>query len=253
MEEDITVNSENTAKNNFKDEDGYYTVRLGMLNTFTRTGTFYRVANLNDLIGPESLLGARLNNGILEAEEEHPAGIDKMGEDELINRLITIDGTRVCGHLIEVNFKSTGLTEPGFENYPIYVVTGKIKPSGPYGKYLEERLSNPKQNVALSIRSIVSEGHEGGILIRDIYAISTWDKVGDFGVAKSSQWDNQSVGGVESLKVDGDGFNMCVGASCLPKLEKALKAGTEQNSEVGKIISNIKNRLHSNKQTILDW
>jgi len=239
-------NSKNTGKQSVvKDEDGYYQVNLGAVNTYNNSGVFYKMSNLQYHLSPESILGFRIQEGILKAEHDHP-DFNNLNQRDLVERIALLHPDRICGHIRKIQFTNTGRTERGWEKYPIYTVSGWIKPEGPYGQYLEEYLSNPNENVALSVRTMVHESNIGNIRVRDILEFSTWDYVHENGVTGSTQW--HSVGIENKSYVDG---SLCLTDCCIPKL-KSLTAGTEDNNPIDRMINSIKkNETITDK--ILGW
>ncbi len=191
---------EKGVKNTYvKDENGYYKIRLGRFNTFNRSGIYYRVANLDEVTGPNSIFYKRLTSGYLRSEVSHPERIREIGEKlrrdpsnvklrtELVKAVMFLDLENVCAHIKKVEFVNTDKREPGF-NLPIIDVWGWVKPSGPKKQILQEALDNPDENVAFSIRSVTTDSFIGRTIVKDIKVISTWDYVYEPGISGSSKW-----------------------------------------------------------------
>jgi hypothetical protein len=253
MYKSITVSTKvsgmGLSKTYEKDNDGYYKVRLGRLNSYNRQGVYYRVNDLNKLTGPGSTFHRRISEGYLRAEVNHPEEIRKAGEikdpnkriKELVRAIMRINLENVCGHIKEVTFAPTGKTEKGFTN-EIIEVYGWVKPSGPKKIVLQEALDNPNENVAFSIRSLVKNSFVNGTWIKDVIDISTWDYVYEPGVAGSSKWGGA---GVEELDID------------LPELsekdiEGIVDVGLESQCVDGKCLIN-KLKQHCCKNPTLNW
>ena len=181
-------------------EDGYYKIKLGKLNAFNRQGVYYRVQDLDKLIGPGSTFYNRITEGYLRAEVNHPEAIRKAVEIKdirqkiraLTRAIMFINLENVCAHIKEVTFVPTGKRESGFTN-EIIEVYGWVKPSGPKKEILQSALENPSENVAFSIRSLVRNSFENGILIKNVLDISTWDYVYEPGVAGASKWGGAGI------------------------------------------------------------
>jgi len=181
-------------------EDGYYKIRLGKLNAFNRQGIYYRVRDLDKVIGPGSTFYNRITEGYLRAEVNHPEAIREAAKIKnprervraLMRAIMFINLENVCAHIKEVTFVPTGKAERGF-NAEIIDVYGWVKPSGPKKDILQSALDNPSENVAFSIRSLVRNTYENGIMIKDVIDISTWDYVYEPGVAGASKWGGAGI------------------------------------------------------------
>lgn len=199
MGQSITLKGTENKSKTIVDDNGYYYLPFGALNTYNIHGEYYRVKDLSKIAGNRSLIGNRLKAGLLKGEKGHPVREPSMSDTAFINRNIEMNGDRVCGHIKAINFDVTNNYEPGF-NLPIIKVRGWIRPIGPFGEEFKESLENPDMNTAMSIRSIVSPIVVGSVRIKDVLQISTYDYVTENGVHKSTQWDN-SVSS-ESLDLD---------------------------------------------------
>lgn len=240
------TNPNNQNKNTIvKDENGYYKVNLGAVNTYNDNGVFYKVEDINYHTSEKSVVGSRIRAGILRAEYDHP-NFDNLTQKELINKILTINPDRICGHIKSVEFTNLGRSEIGWDKYPIHTVDAWFKPQGPFGEHLEESLSNPDENVALSIRSMVTEAKLGNTLVRNVLEISTWDFVVENGVKIATQW---NAAGVERKQhIDGV---VCLDGNCLPKLKSAV-AGFENSENIQKLIDNM-NKKKNISSKILNW
>jgi len=238
----IVSKKEGTGKTGIiKDENGYYKMILGAVNTYNSNGIFYKVDDVNKFNSEESILGRRINMGILRAEQDHP-DTSSLNQRDMINRIVKIDLDRVCAHIKAVEFTTLNRCEDGWDGYPIHIVSAWIKPSGKFGPELKEALDNPDENVSFSIRSLVVEKTIGATLVRDIIDISTWDRVFEQGVSIANQW---KAAGVESI---GSGnADMCLNGSCIPKL-KDLIASTEDSDIYEEVLQSLESheRKHTN-------
>jgi len=223
-----------------KDENGFYRVKLGRLNTYNINGIFYKVNNLEALINnPRSVINNRIENGLLKAEISHPKFEDEYGNplsgDALIQAIFEIDLDNVCASIKKLEFIKTGKTESGWANYPIIDVYGWVKPMEPKGHYIKEALDDPDINLAWSIRSAVTEDRVGSMLVRTVLDISTWDNVSENGVKNSTQW---SAAGVEKRNYTGfdDTGVVCLNGNCINQLKK-INHGAEHNNFEGILLS----------------
>jgi len=235
--------AKNKQVNIVKDENGYYKVRLGAFNTYNHSGIFYHCDNkvLEFLKSDKSVLGRRLRNGMLRSEYQHP-DYKGMSLEEQLKRALTIDMDRVCGHIKEVIFNITDMTEKGWENLPIIIIDGWVKPTGPYGKNLQEALDNPDENVAFSYRGPVKQKRVGSTIVRYVADVSTWDYVFEPGVKIATQW---NAAGLEHRTEDDV---VCLNGVCSAKFKKCI-AGMEELKDY-----NVKEvlKITSEEETIFD-
>jgi len=219
-----------------KDDNGYYKITLGAFNTYNASGIFYKIKNPETLLTTNTIFNRRLTNGQLRSELEHP-DYKGMTNREIIERTIKIDLTNICAHIKAVEFVNTGRYEKGWEGYPITIIYGWVKPTGPHGPSLQESLDNPDENVAFSIRSLVKQYYTGSILTRSVLDISTFDRVLENGIAVATQW---NAAGIESLNLTSD-VGVCIDGSCIKDL--TIAANENQGCELGECLLNIKDRL----------
>jgi len=226
-----------------KDENGYYKVRLGAFNTYNQSGIFYHcnLSVLEFLKTDKSVLGRRLKNGMLRSEYQHPS-YKGMSTEEQLRRALTIDLDRVCGHIKEVIFTVTDRTEKGYSNLPIIIIDGWVKPTGPYGKNLQEALDNPDENVAFSYRGPVRQKVVGTTLVRYVADVSTWDYVFEPGVKIASQW---NAAGLEHRTEDDV---ICLNGVCVSKFRKHIAATEElKDYDIKEVI-----KITSEEESIFD-
>jgi len=201
-----------------KDKNGYYKVSLGKLNSYNDIGIFYRINNIEDIIGEGSVLGRRLTKGILKGEKGHP-DVTSMTEMELKKRTIQIDMDRTSHHIKRIELVKTGKKIAfGLDEYEVY---GWVIGSGKYGEELNKDLENPDINVPFSIRSLVREKRVGNIRVRDLVIISTWDWVREPGYSNATQDRASEVGA-------GIGETFTVGLESKEELDNLI-AGIEED------------------------
>jgi hypothetical protein len=166
-----------------KDDEGYYYVRLGTIGTENSMGIKYEFTQeLNNLLLNESSpFLMRIKQGYLRAEYGHPQ--QKPGQDTraYFARLSRLEPTLQCGH-----FKQIEVIE-GKEGSNTVTIYAWFKPSGPYGKFVEEELNNPNVNSAFSIRTIAEQFVKNGKLVRHIKLLITWDYVTTPGIATANK------------------------------------------------------------------
>lgn len=191
-----------------KDEDGFYKVTLGALNTFNESGDFYLEDGVNDIIVNKShTLARRLKAGYLKGEVGHPVYQSGMTKAQFYARNMRIDLNNTSHHIREIILtptdKPSGL--PGKGN--MVLIEAWIKPSGPGGPALEKDLEDPNINVAFSIRCFTKDEVINGVNIKRILQIVTWDYVAEPGIKlanKFSKLSNEeiSVESLEDIEID---------------------------------------------------
>lgn len=228
-----------------KDDDGYFKVTFGELNTFNKSGKFYRITDIDRYLGPNSLVGKRIENGILIGEDNHPNtdGLDGAG----IKRVtIYLDKKNASIHTKAIEVVNTGKIDNHF-NLPVYKIYGWVKPIGETKTVLEDLLENSAANVAFSLRSLVRESRIGGIFVRDFLLISTWDTVHSNGVQSATQW-NAADKGFED--------DMCTVINDADDM-KSIIAGFENNENLCEdgqcVINHLKSTLNDSETSIYDW
>lgn len=173
-----------------KDGDGYYLVTLGAFNTFNTSGVFYLEDKIRDFIHNDNYyLSKRIKQGYLYGEMGHPQRLPGQSPTDFLLRTGRIDMDRISHHIKEVLFvptnKSSGV--PGQPN--ILLCKGWVKPAGVFGDKLQASLDNPNINTAFSLRAIHDESKKGGIPMKTITQIITWDWVLQPGMSCANKWD----------------------------------------------------------------
>ena len=176
------------------DKNGIYKdIPFMVLGKVSANKKDYEINSMVDSIAdPKSMFYRKLVSGQLEGEWWHPL----TGNDEAaLSRIIKIERNNVSHHIHRVY---TGKpTEKGH-----IIVYGDIEPTGPYGKYLEESLQNPRINTAFSLRSLVANmGEKDGVIKQRVIVLVTIDAVDAPGYAEASK---VHVQGFEGLSVPVD-------------------------------------------------
>lgn len=187
--------------NNIKpDSSGYYPCVLGGFNMQNHSGIYYPMDGaVEDMFKPTGIVGRKLSNGLLTGEYSHP-NIENLDFNGTMKRLAKIDELLESHH-----FRAVSLQRAKDEyNKPIILCLGELRPQGPYGQHLKDKLDNPHQNVAFSIRSFTIPTVYNGMASRLVRDIVTWDFVGEPGIKKSTQFNTANSGftngmGLENL------------------------------------------------------
>lgn len=165
------------------DDNGYYTIVLGALNTYNSAGEYYTAEGALQLFENSSYLMRRIKNGSLYAELGHPKKLPGMSMEDFYNRVVTIDEKNICGHISEITLDfNYGKNNPQFNNPDMIAIIGKVKPAGPMASALQIALENPKQNTAFSVRGLTENKYKNGRVERILTNIITWDHVVEPGI-----------------------------------------------------------------------
>lgn len=172
------------------DENGYYTVILGALDFKNSIGAVYPSATAKHFFKEGSGLLRRIKGGYCRAEYGHPKPYGLNSQD-WITRILTIEETRICAHILEVWLDNTSVKDK--DGRAVLAIMGKIKPSGPYGNALLESLQNPLENVAFSIRCLTEDRFVNGRLEKHIREIVGWDFVVEPGLSVANKYQNPAL------------------------------------------------------------
>ena len=176
--------------------DGYYTLVVGALNAFNSTGAYYPYETARALFESSGSLMRRIRTGCCKGEMGHPKPLPGQSQRDFIQRVMTIEETRVCCH-----FRKVWLEEAGYkdaEGRPVVAILAEITPSGPFGPALKASLDNPSENVCFSIRSLTQDHQSpAGYLQKDLKNIICWDCVTEPGLSASVKWSSPAL---ESLQ-----------------------------------------------------
>lgn len=157
------------------DKEGYYEITVGGFNVHNFGGKHWPLGDAAKLFATGSSLRRRIDDGVVRAEYGHPRR-EGMSAEQFYERLNEIHEEKVCGHFAELrldfnNYKSAS-------GYPIVAVIARIKPSGPFGKFLKESLDNPNEETCFSIRAGVEDVGNN----RYVVDIVTYDYVNEGGI-----------------------------------------------------------------------
>jgi len=240
-----SVGSSIKSNDNKPDEDGYYTQNFGTIGVANTSGIVYEITGeVRDLFADDSPLLKRLGSGYLRSEQGHPKKLPGMTNVDYINRILKIEEKSICGHIKEIQIMEN-LQGPG-----TFTIVGKIRPAGPYASSLKDDLENPNSNTAFSIRSLVDQRIENGVIIRTLRTIVTWDFVDSPGISTANKLN--SVGLEEDLieidTTDTDEVN-----SIVASLEDMGDVGTENDIGIRKEVLKELSLCKGNNCIYRDW
>lgn len=177
-----------------KDDKGYYFITLGAFNAYNRSGAFYLMDGVRDLVeNKSSSLNRRIRDGYLKGEAGHPNYETGMSKVEFYERNLKIEQTRISHHIRDIVFTDTKTPcgMPGKGN--IVLVQAWLKPDGPMGDALKKSLDDPEQNVAFSIRCFTKDEMVNGTVIKQVVQIVTWDWVVEPGMKMANKFDTLNL------------------------------------------------------------
>ena len=169
------------------DANGRYRMVLGALEYPNSVGDIYTLRSAQEFFKPGSPLLRRIENGQLRGEYGHPKREPGMTDRDFLERVLTIEETRVCCHISDVYIDMHSVKDPK-TGASIITFIGLVKPAGPYGQVLKEELDDPTQNVAFSIRSLTLNRQVGFRQHKDFTQIVGWDKVNEPGLAPANKY-----------------------------------------------------------------
>lgn len=201
MEDKISFSYVKTgAQNKQVVKDGeYYLVNLGGFNCYNRSGAFYLADGVKDLVMNKSgAFHRRMSEGYLKGEAGHPAYVPGMSTLEFYERNLQIDLARVSHIIRDVEFHDT--KTPSGRGGNVIQVKGWVRPAGgSLGDALRADLEDPETNVAFSIRCFTKDENIGGVTIKKVLQIVTWDWVTEPGIKTANKFD--TILGTESLSI----------------------------------------------------
>lgn len=167
------------------DEDGYYTLPVGALNTFNSAGEYYTAdgEGAANLFKSSSVFMRRVRAGALRAENGHPDYVTGMSDDEYLSRILEIRETNVVGHFKDIWLdEDFGKKHPELDNPNLIAIMAKVIPSGEKAHVLRSSLENPHEETCFSIRSLTRDYVERGKRFKELKQIITFDMVNEPGI-----------------------------------------------------------------------
>jgi hypothetical protein len=176
------------------DENGYFELCIGALNTFNSANEYYVYEGARDLFESSSPFMRRVKTGNLKSELGHPKWTSGMTEQDFIDRMFIIEEKNTCAHIADVWLDPNyGRSHPALGNPRLVAIMAKVKPAGPHGNVLLESLQNPLENVCFSIRALTADYMERGQKYRCLNTIFTFDCVTEPGIGTSNKWDSPAL------------------------------------------------------------
>ena len=184
------------------DENGYYDIVIGGLNTFNSQNEYYTLEGAKALFEESSIFMRRVRSGNLRGELGHPKRAVCQTTNDYFGRILQIDEGNVCCHISDVWLDfNYGKNNPQFNNPNLVAIIAKVKPAGPKGHVLEQSLKNPKENTCFSIRALTKDFMQNGRVNRVLQQIVTWDCVNEPGLALANKYDSPALENLSDMIV----------------------------------------------------
>lgn len=166
----LTVDDGRPLGSAIKDEDGYFTdVPLAAFDVDTRNATSYDTAQfIKQMTDANSSFVIRLQEGNLIGEWGHP--YVNMESRDGLRRLLHLEPSKEA-----LSFRK--ITTKKLDDLGIMLVVGDTKPTGPFGRYYDEAMTDPTRNAAHSLRG-VSTGRvnpKTGVAHKYLQHLATFD------------------------------------------------------------------------------
>ena len=202
------------------DANGYYDLIIGALDFDNSYGAQYCSESAKLLFRAGTSLMRRLSSGYLSSEYGHPKREPGMSDDDYLARIMRIDERYECAHIKNVRIDMDCVKDKSGRR--VIAFRAMVRPSGPYGPALKDKLDNPDENVAFSIRSITDDEFRRGKLIKHLREVITWDYVREPGLSVANKYQSPSL---ESLTLP-----MVVVKAALEQASKSSKSGISLES-----------------------
>lgn len=165
-----------------QDENGYFDVILGAMNTFNSRGEFYALEGAEEIFTGSSIYHRRITEGKLYGEHGHPKQ-NELTREQYYRRLLEIREERWGTFIKEVTLDDTLWKKyPRLVSKGAVLIMGKVMPYGEQKQVVADGLSNPDINFAYSVRSFTNNFKTGNHLTKVMTECVTWDSVGSNGV-----------------------------------------------------------------------
>lgn len=176
------------------DENGYYELVIGGLNTLNSNDEYYTLDKAKELFEESSVFMRRVKSGNLRGELGHPKKQPTQTMNDYFSRILSIDENNICCHFAEVWLDlDYGKKNPQLNNPCLVAIMAKVKPCGPKGFVLEQSLKNSKENTCFSIRALTRDFMKNGRTNRILQQIICWDYVNEPGISIANKYDSPAL------------------------------------------------------------
>lgn len=183
------------------DADGRYEVVMGAFNYQNNHKDFYPFDPVKSMFDKSGPFMRRVEANALRGEYGHPKRDKSPSMPDFIRRVMEIRETQVCCYWNKIQLNEQD--QIAMNGQREIVVTGLVKPSGPFGSYLEDHLKDPNQNCCFSVRTLTNDvpGPQGG-MIKTIKLLVTWDYVNEPGIALAHKYNSPSLESIDGYSFD---------------------------------------------------
>lgn len=177
------------------DQDGYYEMIVGGINTFNSCGEYYAMSNsVKALFETSSTFMRKIKSGKLYGELDHPEFKEGMSKDNYLRRVYYIDPNQTICHFKDIWLdENFGRNNPEYNNPNLIAIMAKVIPHGDKKQILQDALNNKFINPCFSIRSITNNYYHKGVLIKELDDIITFDYVSEGGISIANKWDSPAL------------------------------------------------------------
>lgn len=168
------------------DDNGFYTICVGALDHASKNvdqrgqPTYYSSHGAERFFAPGTMFNNRIQGGFVKCEYGHPEREPGMNDMQFLERNLAIREKNVCA-VIGAIWLVRDYIDP-LTGEKCIGIMAKIKPTGPYGKYLEDDLRSKGMNVCFSIRSLTSWKTINGRKCKVLHTVITFDYVNEPGI-----------------------------------------------------------------------
>ena len=168
------------------DKLGRYPMVLGAFNADNSGGIHYLFDGakriLNDV---NSDINRKIKKGQLYGEAGHPKKFGLSAAD-YAERWATVVDANAAWQIHEYKLSEKPIKNHAGEN--VVVVTGFLVPWSPFDLRIKQSFESPTMNTGASIRTVANQGIVGGIFMRDVVSLITWDNVLEQGMPGANKF-----------------------------------------------------------------
>lgn len=196
------------------DQEGYYTMPIGALNTYNSSGEYYVAQGAADLFKSSSIFMRRIETRRLKGECGHPKFLPGMSVKQYIERMMQIWESEVDTFFQTVVLdEDFGKKNPHLKNKDLVGIIGRLTPSGPKSEGLRESLERPGEDVCYSIRALTRDWYANGRNNRCLEKIFNWDHVTEPGVASAAKYNSSALESLKDIPINGRMFEEIIDSS----------------------------------------
>lgn len=232
------------------DQNGYYTMPIGGLNVFNSQGALYTYEDAKHLFETSSVFQRKIKKAALYGEWSHPEQQPGESLGKYMNRMSHVNEKNICVHFSEI-WLDTEIKKPEV------LIMAKLKPFGPYGKFLQDSLDNPLIDTMFSIRSFTTDRIINNKKIKKLEEIITFDFVSEPGIYLATKYHSPSLEGFNYKAIE---LNVSKEKTEIEITEMDLIGAIKNNRQNGiSLESNSSNESFSNllkiigSKNYLDW